>query len=521
MTPNYSRKLTLISFTLFPHFKRIPFVVPFPSLLTTQVTIDNPQQSSHSREQKLISLFKTCSTMMDLKQIHAQIIQTGFGQNIFVSGRIISFCTVSEDGSMDYAFSVFEQIECPDGFLRNTMIRGYGKANQPREAFLFYKRMVDKCEVPDNFTFSFLLKICGQLKALELGKQVHCSTVKHGLDSHVYVRNTLIHMYGLLHDLDNARQLFEEISRLDLVSWNTIIDSYVHCGQCNEALRLFSRMQRSGFEPDEATLVIILSACSDLGDLDFGRWVHSRINGTGLDRIISVSNSLIDMYSKCGAIDKARRAFDAMNQKNVVSWNAMILGLAMHGYADEALDVFSRMKKWEFGVPNEVTFLGVLCACSHRGMVDEGRRYFDSMRRDYHIRPTIKHYGCMVDILGRAGLVDDAYELIRSMPMDCNAIVWRALLGACRVHGNIKLGERVRRHLLELEPNHSGDYVLLANMYASAGQWNEVTRVREAMRNRGVQKPEPGNSLIEVHPTIWLESESTRKWNEAVGTIKT
>lgn len=182
----------------------------------------------------------------------------------------------------------------------------------------------------------------------------------------------------------------------------------------------------------------------------------------------------------------------------------MILGFAMHGHADKAIELFSRMREWKFLEPNDVTFLGVLCACSHRGLVQEGRQYFDSMRFEYNIRPTIKHYGCMVDLLGRAGLVEDAYELIRSMPMECNAIVWRTLLGACRVHGNVRLGELVRRHLLELEPNHSGDYVLLSNIYASEGRWNDALEVREAMRKKGVEKPEPGNSLINVHPATGL-----------------
>lgn len=402
---------------------------------------------------------------------------------------------------MDYALSAFQEIKSPDGFLWNTMIRGFGNANRPKEALCFYKRMLEVGEAADNFTFSFLLKICGQLRAPDLGKQVHCSTLKYGLDSHVFVRNTLIHMYGMVGDIQTARHLFDETPKLDLVSWNTIIDGYVQCGQCKEALRLFLRMQRSGLKPDDATLVIVLSACANLGALDFGRWVHSHIDGTGLDQIVSVSNSLIDMYAKCGEIDRAFRVFDGMSERNVVSWNAMILGFAVHGYADNALELFSRMREWKSLVPNDVTFLGVLCACSHRGLVQEGRQYFDSMRLDYNIRPTIKHYGCMVDLLGRAGLVEDAYELIRSMPMECNAIVWRTLLGACRNHGNVRLGEQVRRHLLELEPNHSGDYVLLSNIYASAGRWNDAIEVREAMRRRGVEKPEPGNSLIDAHPS--------------------
>ncbi|KAF8399503.1 hypothetical protein HHK36_015370 [Tetracentron sinense] len=488
--------------------KRKTFFVPLPlpklhcssfsshETATTRTTTVNP----NDREQILHSLFKQCSSMKDLKQIHAQIIQTGFDQNLFVVGKISTFCAVSEHGSMDYAVSVFEQIQKPDGFLWNTMIRGFGNTSNPEKAFGFYKRMQDQGEVADNFTYSFLFKICGQLRAVKLGKQIHCATLKHGLDSHVFVRNTLIHMYGMLKETQTARQLFEEIPRLDLVAWNTIINCYVYCSQCREALDLFLKMQQSGIKPDDATLVIILSACSELGALDFARWVHSCVNGTALDRIVSVSNSLIDVYAKCGAVEQASQVFNKMNERNIVSWNSMIQGLAMHGYADEALELFSKLLKCKLETPNDVTFLGVLCACSHRGLVEEGRRYFNCMIMDYHIQPTIKHYGCMVDLLGRAGFVGEAYELIRSMPMECNAIVWRALLGACRIHRDLELGERVRRHLLELEPDHSGDYVLLANMYASEGQWEDMLKVRKAMRDRGVQKPEPGNSFIDIHP---------------------
>ncbi|XP_010258292.1 PREDICTED: pentatricopeptide repeat-containing protein At4g21065-like [Nelumbo nucifera] len=490
-----------------------PPSLPLPSSkLSTTTLKSNPHESSNSREQSLLSLLKQCSTMKDLMQIHAQVIQTGFDQNLYVVGKIINFCAVSGHGPMYYAISVFEQIQNPDGFVWNTMIRGFGNTNKPEAAFDFYRRMQNKGHTVDNFTYSFLLKICGQLSSVELGKQIHCSTQKRGLDSHVYVRNTLIHMYGMLKDIETARLLFDEIPRIDLVAWNTIIDCYVHCGRYKEALDLFSTMQQSNVEPDEATLVVVLSACSELGALDFGKWVHFRINCTSHARIISISNSLIDMYAKCGAIKKARQVFNEMNEKNIVTWNSMILGLAMHGHADEALKLFSKMVERKLDTPNDVTFLGVLCACSHRGMVDEGRRYFESMNMEYQIQPNIKHYGCMVDLLGRAGLVDEAYHLIQTMPIRCNAIVWRALLGACRVHGHLELGECVRRHLLGLEPEHSGDYVLLANMYASAGQWNDMLKVRKTMRSMGVQKPEPGNSYIGVHHTVSLDVESTIKY---------
>ncbi|KAJ4712936.1 Pentatricopeptide repeat-containing protein [Melia azedarach] len=342
---------------------------------------------------------------------------------------------------------------------------------------------------------------CGQLGSLVLGQQMHCSTVKHGLESHTFVRTSLIHMYGMVKDVAKATQLFEEITKPELVAWNTIIDCHICCGKSKEALDLSLKMLRSGIKPDEATLLATLSACSALGSLDFGRGVHSCIGKTSIRHITSVNNSLIDMYAKCGAVEEAYQTFNNMKSKNIISWNTMILGLAAHGHANEALALFQKVLQESFEKPNDITFLGVLCACSHGGMVDEGRRYFDMMIKDYHIKPNVKHYGGMVDILGRAGLVEEAYQLIMSMPMECNAIVWRTLLAACRLHGNVQLGEKVRKHLFVLEPNHSSDYVLLANMYASVGQWNEVLRVRKSMQNKGVEKPEPGNSFIGIPPT--------------------
>ncbi|KAH7550679.1 hypothetical protein JRO89_XS13G0246900 [Xanthoceras sorbifolium] len=370
-------------------------------------------------------LFKKCSTMDDIKKIHPLIIKSGADKKtLFVIGKIIVFCAVSDYGDMDYAVPVFENIENPDGFLWNTMIRGFGKSSQFTKAFDYYKRMRENSFSPDNFTFSFLLK-----------------------------------------DIKTASRLFEELPQPELVAWNTIIDCHVYGGKCKAALDLFLRMLRSGIEPDEATLLGTLSACSALGALDFGRWLHSCVTDTSLGNLTSVSNALVDMYAKCGAVEEAYKAFDKMKRKNIVSWNTMILGLATHGHANKALTLFSKMLRGNLERPDDVTFLGVLCACSHGGMVDEGRKYFGIMYKDYLIKPTIKHYGCMVDILGRAGLVEEAYLLIRSMPIECNAIVWRTLLGACWVHGNMELGER--------------------------GKWNEVTSVRKSMQDHCVRKPEP------------------------------
>lgn len=461
-----------------------------------------PNGTYLEKAKRVMSLFKFCSTMKDLKQIHARIIQLGFDQDLFVLAKMVEFCSVQ--GDMDYSVSVFDRIENPDGFLWNTIIRGFGKTDQPHKSVVFFKRMQKKGELADNFTFAFLLKVSGQLSSDKLGKQIHSSALKHGVDSHVFVRNTLIHMYGMFGEFENALQLFDEIPSPDLVAWNAILDCHVYCGKFKEALDLFLRMLQRGTQPDDATFVATLSACSSLGALDFGRWVHSYIDNIGFGSIVSVSNLLVHMYAKCGAVEEAYETFDKVKEKNLVSWNTMILAFATHGRVNEALALFSKMLETKLQRPDGITFLSVLCACSHGGMVDEGRRYFDMMSKLYHVKPTVKHYGCMVDMLGRAGLLEEAYQLIKSMTKECNAIVWRTLLAACRTHGNIELGEKVREHILLVEPYHSSDYVLLANMYASAGQWNDAIGVRETMRDRQVQKPDPGSSVIGKSSSDWV-----------------
>lgn len=468
----------------------------FSSNLATKATTPKEKSKITLKESDLMYLFKKCSNARDVTQLHAQIIRSGQNQTLFVIGKIIVFCAVSEQGDMGYAASVFENIESPDGFLWNTMIRGFSKNCKPVKAFEYYKIMQENGFLSDNFTLSFLLKACGQLGSVVLGQQMHCSALKHGLDSHEFVRSALIHMYGMVTDIETASQLFEEIPEPELVAWNIIIDCHVGCGKYKEALNLFLRMFASGIEPDEATILVTLSACSALAALDSGRWVHSCVDGTRLNGITTVSNSLINMYAKCGAVEEACELFNKMKGKNIISWNTMILALATHGHAKEALALFEKMFRDNLERPDDVTFLGVLCACSHGGMVDEGRRYFDIMCKEYHIKPTIRHYGCMVDILSRAGFVEEAYQLIRSMPMESNAIVWRTQLAACQLHGKVELGEKAWRYLSELEPDHSSDYVVLANMYASAGQWNEVQRVRKSMQDMGIQKSEPGKSFI-------------------------
>lgn len=301
--------------------------------------------------------------------------------------------------------------------------------------------------------------------------------------------------------IDVARKVFDEMPERNVISWSCMINGYVSCGEYKEALALFREMQMveaNGVRPNEFTMSSVLSACGRLGALEHGKWIHAYIGKCGMEVGVVLGTSLIEMYAKCGIIERAKWVFDNMgpHNKDVMSWSAMISGLAMYGHAEECLELFTEMTS--YGVrPNAVTFLGVLCACVHGGLVSEGKEYFRRMSEEFGITPLIQHYGCMVDLFGRAGLIQEARNLVNSMPMDPDVPVWGALLSGSRMHGDIETCEIALRKLIELDPTNSGAFVLLSNVYAKMGRWADVRHVRDLMEARGIKKV-PGCSLVEV-----------------------
>lgn len=385
---------------------------------------------------------------------------------------------------------------------------------------------------PNNYTFPFLLQACSKALAIVDGVQIHTHIVKLGFEEDVYIRNALIHFYSTCHELGESRRvfdespgrrdvvswnailagyardgqvdicekLFDEMPERDAISWSTMIMGYVQGGKLEEGLGLFREMRDKGIVPNEAALVTALSASAQLGLLEHGREVHSTIKDLKFPLSVSLRTALIDMYAKCGCIYLSRQLFDEMPQRDAFAWNAMICGLAIHGLGEEALALFQRFTH-EGLHPVNVTFVGVLSACSRAGFVDEGRRHFKSMTENYGIEPEMEHYGCMVDLLGRAGFVNEALELIEKMAVPPDPVLWGTLLGACKMHGLVELGETIGRKLIELEPAHDGYYVLLANIYAKARKWEDVVKVRRLMVNRGNSKV-AGWSLIEAQGSI-------------------
>lgn len=325
--------------------------------------------------------------------------------------------------------------------------------------------------------------------------------MKLGLEKDTYINNSLVHFYASCGHLGFAERVFERMSVQSLVSWNVMIDGYVQFGEFVTALLMFVQLQRL-FEPDGFTMQSVICACTGLGMLYLGMWAHLyllRKCELNVKNDVLVINSVLDMYCKCGALDMACQVFNSMSKRDVTSWNLMILGFALHGRVKEALETFENLRRVVNLKPNSITFVGVLSACKHGGMVSEGRRYFDLMRKEYRIEPTVEHYGCVVDLLARAGLLDEALDLVSSMPMKPDVVVWRSLLDACsKQNVNVEFSEEVAQRILETEGGVcSGVYVLLSRVYASANRWNDVGVVRRLMSEKGIVK-EPGFSVIDV-----------------------
>ncbi|KAL4200643.1 hypothetical protein AMTRI_Chr02g254640 [Amborella trichopoda] len=487
-----------------PAFKN-PTLSPLPSFLSLK-----PRTFTNSPYYPLpktipnqcVALLQNCNSLPSVKQIHAFGLRNGVAPSDPLVGKHLIFSLVSLSTPMRYALNIFSHIQFPNAFTWNTMIKGFSDQEQAQKSIDFFHQMVNDGIAPDTHTYPFSLKACAMLNSLRESEKIHCNALKDGFGSLVFVQNALIHAYSACGEPERAHQLFTEMPLKNLVSWNSIINGFAINGRPNEALTLFDRMRGGhvgpgpmGLEPDGFTIVSLLSACAELGALNLGQRVHNYAIKLGLNFNTHVLNSLIDFYSKSGVIFGAREVFDDMVERTVVSWTAMICGLAAHGLAIEALALFRGLER-ERVRPSEITFVGVLYACSHAGLVDQGFKYFKSMRDNYAIEPKIEHYGCMVDLLGRAGLVREAHEFMREMPIEPNAVIWRTLLGACAINGHVELGELARAQLGRLEPRHSGDYVLLSNLYASDGRWSDAQRERSMMVREKVKKT-PGYSLIE------------------------
>ncbi|KAJ4728927.1 Pentatricopeptide repeat [Melia azedarach] len=447
-------------------------------------------------------VLKACaseSLILEGKVVHGDVIRTGFHSDVYVEAALVdmySKCGQTNDGRQ-----VFDEMSIRDLVSWTAMITAYEQAERPKEALILFQKMQQEGLLADSVTIVSVASAVGQLGGATKAQAVHGYAICNAFLEDLSVGNSIIAMYAKCGNVEQARMFFGAMRAKDLISWNSMLSGYVQNGQASEALLLFEEMKDSECKPNPVTALILVSACAYLGSRELGRKFHDFVIGGNIKIDATLWNALMDMYAKCGDLDTAESMFNDIHpsERNVSSWNILISGYGMHGHGQKALEFFTRMQ--EKGIkPDHITFTSILSACSHGGLIDEGRKCFADMSK-LSVKPEVKHYACIVDMLGRAGSLYEAFDMIRQMPLLPNDSVWGALLLACRIHGNTELGEIAANNLFQLEPEHAGYYVLMSNIYAASNKWQEVGRLRQDMKNKGLKKP-AAFSVIELGKEI-------------------
>ncbi|XVE72867.1 hypothetical protein DITRI_Ditri11bG0072700 [Diplodiscus trichospermus] len=459
------------------------------------------------------------------KQLHSLIITSGSSKDRFVSNHLLNM--YSKFGNLNVAVSLYNVMirknimscnilinghlhigdlegarklfdEMPERNVAtwNAMVIGFIQFEFNEEGLSLFREMHVSGFMPDDFTLSSVLRGCAGLKAVFVGRQVHCCVMKYGFEFHLVVGSSLAHMYMKCGSLREGERVIKSMPIRNMVAWNTLIAGNAQNGHSESVLDLYSMMKMAGFRPDKVTFVSVLSSCSEMATLGQGQQIHADVIKTGASSTIGVISSLISMYSRCGCLEDSINVFLECEEADVVSWSSMIAAYGFHGRGAEAVELFEQMEQKELE-PNDVTFLSLLYACSHSGFKDKGLAVFNLMTEKYGIKPNLQHYTCVVDLLGRSGCLDEAEAMIRSMPVKEDAIIWKTLLSACKIHKNADMAKRIAQEVLKLDPQDSASYVLLSNIHASAKRWQDVSEVRKAMRDRRVKK-EPGVSWLEI-----------------------
>ncbi|XP_024983742.1 putative pentatricopeptide repeat-containing protein At5g37570 [Cynara cardunculus var. scolymus] len=546
------------------------------STLTTELL------SSSSLAFSTLSLLKACKNVRNLEQVHAQIIRKGSEQDHFLITQFISACNSVSPNNLSYAQTVFDRVLHPGVYLWNTLIKCHCTHSSLATTIKFFRRMKQSYYVAaDKYTFPLLVKACSCALASREGQVLHGLIIKYGTEADVFVGSSLIDLYGKCQEIANARKvfdrmpvrnvvtwtsmivgystngdcllakklfdampqknhaswnamingfiksgdlltakllfdempckntasfttmingyaksgdmasarsLFDQSPEKDIVTWSAMIAGYAQNGQPKEAIKIFTDMRSRNVKPDEYVMVSLMSACSQAGDWELAKWVDSYMSESSIDRSQNhVAAALVDMNAKCGNLERAATLFEKMSRRDLISYSSMIQGLSVHGHGVQAVALFHRMLQ-EGLTPDDVAFTVILSACSHADLVEEGCRLFDSMINEYSLTPSADHYACKVNLLGRAGRVREAYDILIGMPVEPNASAWGALLWACRIHGDVSLGKEVAARLFKIEPQNAANYVLLSDMYAASDQWSDVNHVRKQMTEMGIRK---------------------------------
>ncbi|CAJ1949296.1 unnamed protein product [Sphenostylis stenocarpa] len=451
------------------------------------------------------------------KAIHTQTIKQGFDESSFVINTLATM--YNKCGKPDYVLRLFEKMRMPDVVSWTTLITTYVQMGEEEHAVKVFKRMRKSDVSPNKFTFAAIISACANLAIATWGEQIHGHVLRLGLVDALSVSNSIITLYSKCGMLTSASLVFHGITRKDIISWSTIIAVYSQGGYAKEAFDYLSWMRMEGPRPNEFAISSILSVCGSMALLEQGKQLHAHVLCIGLDHEAMVHSALISMYSKCGSVQEASKIFNGMKMNDIISWTAMINGYAEHGYSQEAINLFEKISSVGL-MPDYVTFIGVLTACSHAGMVDLGFYYFLKMTNEYQISPSKEHYGCIIDLLCRAGQLSEAEHIIRSMPFHTDDVVWSTLLRACRENGDVDRGRWTAEQLLRLDPNSAGTHITLANIYAAKGRWKEVSDIRKLMKSKGVIK-ERGWSWINVNDQLntFVAGDQAHPHSEHITTI--
>ncbi|MCL7044143.1 hypothetical protein MKW94_030312 [Papaver nudicaule] len=465
---------------------------------------------------KLLNSKLETKNIKHVTQIHSQIITNNLTHLSFLFNHLINL--YSKCGQLDQTLLLFSNTDHSKNknvITWTSLITQFSRThNKSTEALNLFNQMRQTGAVPNEFTYSALLPACCTAENMSVGKQIHCLVlkhgvcanngsfcfgrqvhgvgVKHGLVELGYVKNSLIDMYSKCGGFGEAVKLFRTIADKDVVTWNVMVMGLVQNNRFEEACNCFRVMRSEGVSPDEASISTALHASASLGALDQGALIHSQIIKSGFVSNSCVASSLVTVYAKCGGLEDASRVFEEIEDRSVVCWTAMIAACQLHGSGDQVIELFEEMLAKGIK-PDHITLVCVLSACGHTGRLEKGLKYYDSMISLYGIKPGSEHYACVVDMLSRAGLLDEAKMFIESMPLEPDPSVWGALLGGCRKHGNLEIGKEVAERLFKMEPRNSGNYVLLSNIYARYGMLEKADEVRKAMGLNGVKK-EPGCS---------------------------
>ncbi|WVZ24737.1 hypothetical protein V8G54_003281 [Vigna mungo] len=450
--------------------------------------------------QNTLQLISQCKSISQLCQIHGHAVTTGvlppytlpfFNNILFTLTTLLAApntATTHYSNSIIsyYALSLFHSLPNPTTFSFNTLIRIHTLLLSPLPALRLFSTLRRLSLPPDFHTFPFVLKACSQLSSFSLAQSLHSQLLKFGLLPHLYAFNSLIRVYSILDRVNDAHKLFYECPHRDVVSYNALIDG------------LFTEMMALEVKPDNIALVSVLSACARSGELKQGSIVHDYIKRNRIRVDSYLATGLVDLYAKCGCVETARDVFESCQEKELFTWNAMLVGFAIHGEGSMVLEYFSRMVA-EGVKPDGVSMLGVLVGCSHGGLVREARKVFQEMETVYGVAREEKHYGCMADMFARAGLIEEAEEMIRGMPSGGDVFAWGGLLGGCRIHGNVEVAKKAAKQLMEIKPEDGGVYSVLANIYANRGQWDDLVKVRRSLSANKRAKKITGCSLIRLN----------------------